>query len=307
MSAEGVRQSIKGLMMRKIGFKALFLGVFVLILPEAVIPTAFGAMRASEVRQKSDPEVILREKRIADPSLSGMTLAFHLILKNPTEGALFLSRYDYKVMIEDAEYLNLRLDLDEPLRIEALGEIVIALPVKLSYENLFPAVPGLKDKDLAFCYVTGGMTFQDEKRRAKRIPIAFSSDFPIYRSLEFAAAPVEVKSMTIGGAEIVAGIVVRNPNGFSFTLDRLTYNLELIGRSVSQGVTVERAKVGAKGEATFSFPLTLDFYEIGRPVYDGLTQPPVAVRVSGEAEIMTPWGSWRIPFDQSGKVAVRKS
>jgi LEA14-like dessication related protein len=287
--------------MRRTGFTALVIGVFALIVTDAV-----AAKTAAAVGQKSDPEVILKEKRIVDPSLSGMTLAFHLILKNPASTPLVLARYDYKVMIDEAEYLNLRVDLDEPLRIEAQGEIVIALPVKLTYENLFQAVPGLKDKDLAFCYVAGGMTFQDEKRRAKRVPIAFSSDFPIYRGLEFAPAPVEVKSLTVGGAEIVAGVVVRNPNGFSFTLDRLTYSLELIGRSVSQGVRGERAKVGAKGEATFSFPLTLDFYELGRPVYDGLAQPPVAVRVSGEAEITTPWGSWRVAFDQSGKVAVRK-
>jgi LEA14-like dessication related protein len=265
-----------------------------------------AAVSAGFSGQKAEPEVILKDKRIDDPSPSGFTLIFQLILRNPTAAPLILARYDYKVVIDETGYFDLQVDLDEPLRIEAQGETVIALPVKLNYENLFPVVPGLKEKDLAFCYVTGGMTFRDVRRREKRALMAFSSDFPIYRGLEFEPAPVEAKSLTIGGAEIVAGIVLRNPNGFSFTIDRWTYALELVGRPVAEGSGGEGTKIAARGESTLSFPLTLDFFEIGRPVYDGLLQPPTDARASGEIEITTPWGRWRIPFDRSAKVAVRK-
>ncbi len=44
----------------------------------------------------------------------------------------------------------------------------------------------------------------------------------------------------------------------------------------------------------------------GKIVYDGLAQPPVAARFSGEAEIGIPWGNFKIPLDRSDKIAVTK-
>jgi LEA14-like dessication related protein len=256
--------------------------------------------------QKADPEVLLREKRIVDPSPEGLTLIFRLILRNGSAGAVRLTRYDYRAIIDDTEYLNLKVPLNEPIRIGAREEILLALPIKLNYANLFPAVPGLKDKDIAFCYVAGGMTFQDERNRDKRIPIAFSGDFPIYRGLEFVPVPIEAKSLTIGGADVVVGFAVRDPNGFSFTIDRLSYALELAGYKAIQGETGAGSRVDARGEKIFTFPLILDFFEAGDAVYNGLSESALDVRVSGEAEILTPWGPWKIPFDRTAKTTVRK-
>jgi LEA14-like dessication related protein len=256
--------------------------------------------------QKPDIEISVREKRIAEPSVEGLTLAFHLVLRNLSERSQSLVRYDYRIAIDEIDYLQLQTDLEEPIRIEPNGETVIALPVRLTAANLFPAVPALKEKDGGVCYVSGGMTFRDDRRREKRVPIAFSGEFPVYRGFEGGVAPVEVKTLTIGGAEITMKIVIRNLNGFPVVLDRLAYKLELVGRAVSEGEFGAEAgtKVEGRGEASFTVPLILDFFELGKGVYNGLEQPPVAVRVSGEALVTTPWGSWRVPIEKSDKVAV---
>ena len=274
---------------------------------KAVIAAVFGLVAAALVSgDNTVPEVLLREKRIVDASPEGLTLVFRLILRNPAEAPVRLTRYDYKVVIDDTEYLNLQVPLNDPLRVEAGGEITIALPVKLNYANLFPAAPDLKDKDLAVCYVAGGLTFQDEKRRDRRVPVAFSGDFPVYRGLEFVPIPVVVKSLTIGGAEITVGFAVRNPNGFSFSLDRLAYCLELGGYPAIKGETGAGTRIAARGEKTFVFPLILDFFETGGLVADGLNDSILDVRVSGESEITTPWGPWKIPFDRTVGTPVRK-
>ena len=263
-----------------------------------------GAVRA--VPQKPDVEVSVREKRIAEPSVEGLTLAFHLLLRNLSERPQSLVRYDYRVAIDEVDYLQLQTDLEEPIRIEPNGETVIALPVRLTAANLLPVVPALKDKDGGTCYVSGGMIFRDDRRREKRVPIAFSGEFPVYRGFEGGVAPVEVKTLTVGGAEIAMKVVFRNLNGFPVVLDRLAYKLELVGRAVSEGEFGAEAgtKVESRGETSFAVPLILDFFEIGKAVYNGLEQPPVAVRVSGEALVTTPWGPWRVPIEKSDKVAV---
>src|SRR4030042_4208408 len=125
---------------------------------KAVVAAVFALVAAAlAFGDKTAPEVLLREKRIVDASPEGLTLVFRLILRNPAEAPVRLTRYDYKVVIDDTEYLNLQVPLNDPLRVEAGSEITIALPVKLNYANLFPAAPDLKDKDLAVCYVAGGL------------------------------------------------------------------------------------------------------------------------------------------------------
>jgi len=257
--------------------------------------------------EKTTPEVLLREKRIVDPSAEGLTLVFRLILRNPAESPVGLTRYDYKVVIDNTEYLNLLVPLGEPIRVEAGSEITIALPVRLNYANLFPAVPGLEDRDLAVCYVAGGLIFQDEKGRDRRVAVAFSGDFPVFRGLEFVPLPVEAKSLTIGGAEITVGFAIRNPNGFSFSLDRVAYSLELAGFPAIKGESGPAGRIPARGEKAFSFPLILDFFEAGAAVADGLNESALDIRVAGESGITTPWGPWVIAFDRTVKTPVRKN
>ncbi|MBN1940138.1 MAG: LEA type 2 family protein [Candidatus Aminicenantes bacterium] len=276
-------------------------------LPAAVVLIVLAGGIGTAGQKAADPAVLVKDKRIVEATSQGLTLVFRLILRNPSSAAIRLVRYDYRAVVDETEYLNIQVPLEYPILVEARDETLISLPVRLSYINLFPAVPGLADKDLAFCYVAGGMTFQDERKRDKRIMIAFSSDFPVYRGLDFIPIPVEVRSLTIGGAEISTGFAVENRNGFSFTLDSLTYSLELAGYRAIAGETGAGTKVEAKGRKAFSFPLILDFFETGAAVADGLNASSLEVRVAGEAEFTTPWGPWKTSFDRNLKVgAVKK-
>jgi LEA14-like dessication related protein len=271
----------------------------------AVLFSFFSAHAAPP--QRYDVEISLREKKIVEPAPEGLSLVFWLNLKNTTSQPLFLARYDYRLVVEQTEYLNLQTTLEEPIRIEPKGETMIALPVKITYGYLFQAVPSVRDKDQAACFLTGGMTFQDERRREKRIPIALSGDFPVFRGLDIRILPIEAKDLTVGGADLVFKAALKNPNGFSFNLDGLTYKLDFVGITVSEGTVGEEGEVESRGEKIFVIPLLLDFFEIGKVVYDGLEQPPVAVRISGEAEISSAWGNFKIPFYKSEKVGVEKT
>jgi LEA14-like dessication related protein len=256
--------------------------------------------------QKYDVEISLREKKILDLTPESLSLVFHLDIYNTLSAPLFLTKYDYRVVINETEYLNLKTSLDEPIRVEPKSRILIALPVKVTYEYLFQTVPDVRTKDQAACFLTGGIVFQDEKKKEKRVPVAFSGDFPIYRELEMRILPVEAKDLTVGGANLVFKAALKNPNGFSFKIDRITYRLDFVGKTVSEGAVGQGIAVESWGERAFTIPLLLDFFEVGKAVYDGLEQPPVAVRFSGEVEVSSLWGSFTIPFNKSDKVAVQK-
>jgi len=273
-----------------------------LIFTVAVVLPSLG--RPAPV-QKTDLEVTLGEQRVVDLTLDGLSVMFYLNVSNLSAAPQFLVRYDYQAIIEGMEYIGLQTELDEPIRLEPKSVTSISLPVKITYAYLFDTVPAAKAKDLTSCYVTGGLTFQDERKREKRVPVSASAEFPIYRGLEIRLLTVEVKDLTVGGADVVVKAALGNLNGFPFTLERLAYKLELVGKTVASGTIGRGVRVDSHGETVFAFPVLLDFFEVGREVYDGLTQPPAAARIEATAEFATPWGILTFSLAKSDKIPVR--
>jgi LEA14-like dessication related protein len=264
------------------------------------------AAPAGAVPQKSEIEISVQEKRILEPTTLGLTLAFVLHVKNLLTVPQLVARYDYRAVIDGAEFLNLQTDLDAPIRLEGREEIEIALPIKITYAYLFAAVPGIRERDQGTCSVTGGITFREERGREKRVPVSFSGEFPIFRGIEVTPLPVEARDLTVGGADVIFKASVGNPNGFPFKIVRLSCRIELVGVLVSESVIGQGVAVDARGEKAVSVPLLLDFFEFGRSLYDGLSQPPVDVRLAGEIELSSVWGTFTFPFDRRAKVAVTR-
>jgi len=273
-----------------------------------VIRLAAAAVAAPGLpaQQKPDIEISVREKRILEPTPQGLSLSFVLHLKNLLTLPQLLASYDFRAVIDGVEFLNLQTELDAPIRLEGREEIEIALPIKITYGYLFAAVPGIQDRDQASCSVTGGMSFQEDRGKEKRVPISFSGEFPIFRGIEVNPLSIEARDLTVGGADLVFKASVGNPNGFPFKIVRMSCRLELVGVPVSESVLGQGVTVDARGEKVLSVPLLLDFFELGRPLYDGLSQPPVDIRLSGEIELSSIWGTFKISFDRRAKAAVVK-
>jgi LEA14-like dessication related protein len=278
--------------MRKIAayFILTFAGIFSLIAAPA----------------KDEIEITVREKKVENLSKDGLSLVFYLNVTNPLDAGRWLTKYDYRLVIEQAEYLKLETTLDESIKVEAKRSVVVALPVKITYELLLRAVPGVPGKDKLACFLAGGMTFQDERRREKRVQIAFAGEFPIFRGVDIELRPIEAKALTVGGADLVFKAVLKNLNGFDFKLESLTYKLDFGEKTVSSGTIGEGVSIAQRSEQVFSIPLLLDFFEIGKDVFNWLEQPPLPVSFSGEAAVESVWGRFKIPFSKTEKVGVSK-
>jgi LEA14-like dessication related protein len=255
---------------------------------------------------KDEIEITVREKKVENLSQDGLSLVFYLNVTNPLDSGRWLTKYDYRLVIEQTEYLKLETTLDAPIKVEAKRSVVVALPVKITYELLLRAVPGVPGKDKLACFLAGGMTFQDDRRREKRVQIAFAGEFPIFKGVDIELRPIEAKALTVGGADLVFKAALKNLNGFDFKLESLTYKLDFGGKTVSSGTMGEGVNIAQRGEQLFSIPLLLDFFEIGKDIFNWLEQPPVPVSFSGEAAVESVWGRFKIPFNKSEKVAVSK-
>jgi LEA14-like dessication related protein len=252
---------------------------------------------AASVPARDDVVLVLKEKVIKNLSSSGLVLAFHVAVANPSSAAVRLARYRYRVRIDQTEYINTTVSLDEPLTVPAGGETLIALPVKITYELLRQAIGPVEGQ--ALCDVVGEMVFVNERNREQKAPFAFSGEFPIFQDPAVDWLPLEVLDLTVGGADVVFHPRFRNLNGYDLIVDRIDYELAFGGRRVLEGSIPGDKSLPQTGEKIFDLPFLVDFFEVGEDVRAGFAKDEFACRFAGRIEIASVWGRLVIGFDRT--------
>jgi LEA14-like dessication related protein len=248
--------------------------------------------------------VALKEKVIRNLSSSGLTLAFHISLTNPSSAPRELVRYRYRVTVDQKEFLNMTVPLDEPLSVPADGEMLIALPVKISYELLRAAVGPVEGQ--ALCDIVGEMFFLTERKKEQRVPFAFSGEFPIFKDPEIEILPLKVNDLTVGGADVVFRPRFRNPNGYELLIGRITFALFFGDQEVLSGPIPGDKNIPLSGEKDFDLPFLVDFFEAGERMRESFQKNEFPCRFSGEIEVMSVWGRLLIRFEKSQNIRLEK-
>jgi LEA14-like dessication related protein len=259
---------------------------------------------AASVPARDEVTLVLKDKVIKDLSSSGLVLAFHIAAANPSDGPRRLARYRYRVRVDQKEYINATVALDEPLTIGPGQETLIALPVKITYELLRQAIGPIGDQ--AFCDVVGEMIFLTERDREQKSPFAFSGEFPVFRDPEVDLLPLEVLDLTVGGADVVFRPRFRNLNGYELIADVIDYELYFAGRRVLDGSVPGDKSLPRAGEKVFALPFQLDFFEIGEEVRAGFAGEELACRFAGRIEIASVWGRLAVRFDRTQPLRLDK-
>jgi LEA14-like dessication related protein len=247
----------------------------------------------------------LKEKVIKNLSSQGLTLAFHVALTNPASAPRELVRYRYRVRINQKEFLNMEVVLEEPLAVPPGRETLIALPVKISYDLLRAAVGAIENK--ALCDVVGDMYFLTERKKEQRAPFAFSGEFPIFREPEVEILPLKVNDLTVGGADVVFRPRFRNANAYELIVDKIDFELYFSGWKVLSGPIEGDKSLPQSGEKTFSLPFLLDFFEAGERVREDFQKAEIPCRFAGEIEILSVWGRLFIRFDKTQPLPLEKA
>lgn len=256
---------------------------------------------------EDDIQISLREKQIQELSPSGLKLVFYITIKNLSSKTYYLSGYTYRFDVNQQEYIQLQTNLEEKIRIETGGETLIALPVKITYSLLFQTVPGIQNESRAQCYISGALSFADEKKERGSLPFAFSGDFPLFKEPQVQIVGLTINALTIGGADLSFEFKIKNENDFELLPERISYKVAIGGYPIGEDHIREDKSVESKGEKIFSLPFLLNFFEVGKDIHAFLQQNEVPCQLSGEIDIRTVWGRIAIPFDRDQHVSVKKN
>jgi len=254
-----------------------------------------------------DLKIELKERRIRDLTLEGLTLVFYVNISNSSSKDYYLSSYDYRFLVNHQDYIQLQTRLDEVLKVEAKNETLLAFPVKITYEHLFRVIPEMKDEEYPVCNLVGWAWFSDGRRERGKLALAFTGEFPIFRKPEIELVNIQVNTLTIGGADINFEVKFMNKNSFELLVDRISYNLVLGGHPLDQGLISGDKNIEKQGEKIFALPFLLNFFDVGKEVYNVLNQPSTQCTFSGEVEIQTIWGRLAIPYEKRGAVSVTRT
>lgn len=253
-----------------------------------------------------DLKITVGEKRIRDFSLDGLTFVFYVNIANSSSKDYFLSGYEYRFIVNQTDYLQLQTELEEGIRIEARGETLVAFPVKITYENLFRTIPEMKNELHVMCNLVGWARFSDVRRERGKLALAFTGDFPIFWKPELQLVRLQVNTLTIGGADIEFAVKFQNKNRFDLMVDRISYTLTLAGYEIEKGTIAGDKNIDKQGEKLFSLPLLLDFFDIGKEVYNVLNKSSTQSRFFGVVEVQTVWGRLTIPFDKQELLTIKR-
>lgn len=254
-----------------------------------------------------DINISLKEKQVQELSQDGLTLVFYVDITNSSSKTYYLSGYSYRFIVDQKEYIRLKTPLEQGLKIEALSNTLIALPVKITYDLLFNAISGLRQKKIVQCYIMGEMAFSDGRRNKGQLSFAFTGEFPIYKAPEIELRALKSNTLTIGGADLDFVATIRNPNGFEIWADNISYEIMFGGHLVKAGRITEDMEIGEGGEKEISISLLLNFFDVGRDVYAILQQDSVNCNFGGKLELRTAWGRLTVPFELQKKVPIIKT
>lgn len=117
---------------------------------------------------------------------------------------------------------------------------------------------------------------------------------------------VGVEAIDLEGATAVARYRVENPNGFSLTVARLSYQLDVEGQQVVAGSLPGGLRLPARGAAPLVIPVRVRYADVPAFLERVTQRDHVAYRVAGSVGFDTALGAVDIPWSHTGEVPLPK-
>lgn len=289
-------------------FDRLFRVVLILGLVAAAL-VMNGCATVRDIAGIVKPGVRLKDVRLAALSFDSADLLVDVNIENPNPLVpIALTGVDYNVKINDISFL--RGDRPHELRIDPLGGTVFQIPVTLNYQNLYDTFQSLRKQDVTGYKLDCGLSFDLPGLGAVRVPLSASGELPAVKIPSIAVDGLNVKNVSMAGAEMELQLRMNNPNAFDLLLNSVDYELQVNGNPWASGLGMQQARVGSKGESLITIPVAVDFAQIGLSVYQMLSGgEQVEYAFTGSLDLGTSLPLLQqatLPFDTAGQLTIRR-
>jgi len=248
----------------------------------------------------------LEARQVENLTEESCNFVIYINIANGSPKSYFLTRYRYRFIVEESEYLQMNRILSEGLEVSPSGKTMISIPVKITYENLFNAIEKTRNLDAASCYLLGELFFSEGRKDRGSLPIAHSGEFPIFKAPRVEVVGLKANAVSLGGADLDFQFKMVNENGFGLRVDEIKYRLHMDGFPISEGRINGDKDVTGRDEKFFSLHLLINYFEVGKEFQAVLQKEDLVLSFEGEIEFRTAWGRMVVPFLCDERIIIAK-
>ncbi len=254
------------------------------------------------------PVVTVRSVDLTEISFTDASLRFNMEIENPNGFGVKLDGFDYRFDINQKNFLN--GDQPDKIDIAAGKKSPFAVPVSVNYTRLLETVTDLVNDKSADYKIDLGLRFDLPVLGNTRIPVAHSGTLPIPKIPSIGVSALELKKMSLTGADLELVLKIGNPNIFGFDLKNLDYNFIVNGNRWVEGSDTGIGTINAGGEGLVRIPVSLNFLELGRSAANLISGgSDLNYGLTGKLDISgteLPLQINGLTFDRSGSVGLTK-
>jgi LEA14-like dessication related protein len=214
------------------------------------------------------PTVDIVGAKLTGLSFQDADLMFDVQIHNPNSIGITLAGFDYDFLVNGESLVS--GNQGEGAEIKARSEHVIHFPLSIEFSNLYNTITDLREKDTSAYELNFGFSFSLPLLGPLRVPVSTAGDFPLIKLPSVSLDGLSIKHLGLTGADLELGIRLKNPNAFSLLLEKMNYQLLIGGQPWASGAAQQKTELTEKGDSRLSFPISLNFLEVGSSVYQML-------------------------------------
>ncbi len=271
----------------------------------------FGCSELLQILQTASvqkPAVKVQKVKLKGLNFDKADLDFVLAVDNPNAVAIHLNGFDYSLLINNNEFL--KGDQKKETKIEARGSSTLDIPVSLTFKKLYRTYQSLKNADSLHYTLKTGLLFNLPVLGNVRIPVQTSGKLPTLKMPQLKIKSLKLENLGFTSAQLRLQIALKNPNAWSATLKNMDYRFVVNGSQWIQGQLNQMQKIAGKQESVLDIPINLNFLQMGRTVYNLLTnQAALNYELKGKADLQSSiklLGNFELPIDKKGKIELTK-
>jgi LEA14-like dessication related protein len=125
----------------------------------------------------------------------------------------------------------------------------------------------------------------------------------------FAEPVVTLRDVKLQGIGLTGGsfdvvLSVYNPNGYRLDATQLNYNLFVDTLRFANGTLSQRFSVQENDSTLVTVPINFTYAGVGEAGRQLLNTGSVNYRVAGDVTVATPVGSFKVPYDRTGRFST---
>ena len=262
-----------------------------------------GCFALRDFANIQQPSIDFNRLSIQSISFDGIDLLFDFEVNNPNQVGVDATEYSYEFFINDNSFIRGRQE--ENLRINRLSTSFVQIPVSLNYSEVLNTFTSLVRRDSLSYRIASEVQFDIPGLGRRTVPVSAAGELPIPRLPRVEFGGIDVKSLSLSGAEFELGIRVFNPNSFGLSMSNLEYLLNVNGREWLDARLGDTIRLGANQEDIIRIPIRLNASQMGSVLLEmmrGSTE--LQYNLSGSADVSADIEEFEaqgtVPYDLRG-------